>query len=141
MYPESRSVTFGEAIRLFFVRYTDFSTRSRRSEYWYATLFNYVLGYAVGLLVPSLGWILVLATMIPSIAICVRRLHDVGKSGWFYLLNLIPFVGSIILLVWFCQDSGPDNRWGPNPKAPRRRYHDDFRSDYRNGFDDDDLFF
>ncbi|MCR5843304.1 MAG: DUF805 domain-containing protein, partial [Oscillospiraceae bacterium] len=59
-----------------------------------------------------------LATLIPSIAVTVRRLHDIGKSGWFYFLILIPVVGSIILLVWECKDSEPGtNVYGPNPKG------------------------
>ena len=54
--------------------------------------------------------------LIPTIAISVRRLHDIGRPGTWYLLNLIPVVGSIILLVWYCQDSTGDNQWGSNPK-------------------------
>ena len=57
-----------------------------------------------------------LATLVPQIAITIRRLHDIGKSGWYYLIGLIPLVGGIILLVWMCQDSTEDNQWGPNPK-------------------------
>jgi len=58
-----------------------------------------------------------LAVMIPSLAVTVRRLHDIGKSGWYYFIGLIPFIGGIILLVWFCQDSeAGSNQWGANPK-------------------------
>ena len=58
-----------------------------------------------------------LAVFIPSLAVTVRRLHDVGKSGWFYLIGLIPLVGPIILLVWFATDGQPGtNQWGVNPK-------------------------
>ena len=56
------------------------------------------------------------AEVIPGLSICVRRLHDIGKSGWYYLIGLIPLVGGIIMIVWFCQDSAPANQWGPNPK-------------------------
>jgi len=59
-----------------------------------------------------------LAVMVPSLAVSVRRLHDIGKSGWTILLGLIPFVGGIILLVFCCQDSQPgENKWGASPKA------------------------
>ena len=58
-----------------------------------------------------------LAIIIPSLAVCVRRLHDIGKSGWYYFIGFIPLVGAIILLVWFCQDSQiGENEYGPNPK-------------------------
>jgi len=59
-----------------------------------------------------------LITLIPSIAVMIRRLHDTDKSGWFALLLLIPFIGWLILLIWFVTDSTPgDNKYGPNPKA------------------------
>ena len=64
-----------------------------------------------------LSWIYSLAVLIPSIAVGVRRLPDTGRSGWM-MLGLIPIVGAIILLVFFCQESGPgDNAYGPNPKT------------------------
>ena len=59
----------------------------------------------------------VLAILVPSLAVSVRRLHDIGKSGWFILISLIPIVGSIILLVWACQEGMPEaNEYGENPK-------------------------
>lgn len=109
-------VTFPEAVKLYFTRYADFSGRSRRSEYWWACLFNLLVGAVIGMILPDLSWIWTLATLVPSIAICVRRLHDVGKSGVWYLWILLPLVGAIILLVQFCHDSTEDNQWGPNPK-------------------------
>ena len=66
------------------------------------------------------GWFYLtynLAVLIPSFAVGVRRFHDIGKSGWNYFVGLIPLVGVIILLVWFCKDSqAGDNQWGANPK-------------------------
>lgn len=108
-------VGFGEAIKLFFSNYANFSGRSRRSEYWYATLFNFLMSLIIGS-IPYVGTIWALVVFIPSLAVCARRLHDIGKSGWWYLLNFIPLVGSIILIVWFCKDSTEANQWGPNPK-------------------------
>ena len=110
------SVGFFDAIKLYFTHYADFSTRSRRSEYWWAVMAMSIIGTIISGVVPDFAWIWSLATLIPSIAIAVRRLHDIGKGGAWYLLNLIPVVGSIILLVWFCKDSTDDNQWGPNPK-------------------------
>lgn len=111
-----KSVSFPEAVKRFFIHYADFSGRSRRSEYWWVVLFNCAVSSVLGYIIPDLSWIWSLAILIPSIAICVRRLHDIGKGGAWYLLILIPIVGYIILLVWFCKDSTPDNQWGPNPK-------------------------
>lgn len=114
-------------------KYADFTGRARRSEYWFFVLGNLIIyiGLAViggllggitgseeGAIVPiALIGIFVLAILIPSIAVGVRRLHDTGKSGWWYLISLVPF-GSIVLLVFFCMDSEPGaNQWGPNPKT------------------------
>lgn len=110
------SVGFVEAVKLYFRNFANFSGRSRRSEYWYACLFTVLLGFVVGLIAPDLVDILSLVFLIPSIAVAVRRLHDIGKGGAWYLLAFVPLVGSIILLVWYCRDSEGDNRWGPSPK-------------------------
>ena len=109
-------VGFVDAMKLYFARFADFSGRSRRSEYWWATLGIMILGYVAGLILGDLSWIWSLVTIVPSTALCVRRLHDVGKSGWFYLWVLLPLAGAIILIVQFCKDSTADNQWGPNPK-------------------------
>ena len=114
---------FVEAVQTFFKRYADFNGRSSRSEYWWAylgiILIAFVVGLVSGLLGETIGGfiflIFYLAILVPSIAIGVRRLHDLDKSGWFYLLALVPLV-SLILLVWFCMKGtdGP-NRFGPDP--------------------------
>ena len=105
-----------EATKLFFVRYTDFNGRSRRSEYWWAYLGIVIISAVLTTVLGELAYIWTLATLVPQIAVSVRRLHDVGKSGWWYLIGLVPLVGLIILLVWMCKDSTEDNQWGPNPK-------------------------
>lgn len=112
-------------------RYADFSGRSRRKEYWMFVLgvliAFIVLGLVEGLLGMSgmvggaygpLTLILVLAIIIPGIAVQVRRFHDQDKSGWFVLLGLIPLVGGIVVLVFMCLDGTKgDNRFGPDPKG------------------------
>lgn len=110
-------VTFVEAIKLYFTRYTDFKGRSRRSEFWWASLFTGIVSSVLSTVIPDFAWIWSLAILVPSIAICIRRLHDIGKSGWWYLINFIPVIGQIIFLVFCCKDSTEDNQWGPNPKA------------------------
>lgn len=104
---------FGTAIKTCFNKYATFSGRARRSELWFWTLLNVIVG-----VIPFVNYLWALVVFIPSIAVWVRRLHDTGKSGWCYLLVLIPFIGQILLIVWGCQDSQPgDNKYGPNPKA------------------------
>ena len=120
-------MNFGDSIKSAFSRYTDFSTRSSRSEYWWWYLFLMLsslamiflggaivnMGIDAGAALPFL-WYLVL--LIPTIAVAVRRLHDTDRSGWMYLLVLIPLVGPILLIVWFCTaGTQGDNRFGADP--------------------------
>lgn len=110
-------------------QYADFSGRARRKEYWMFVLFNVLIMIVLMVIDAALGLsagdsalgvmsgIYSLAVLIPSIAVCVRRLHDVGKSGWYYLLGFIPIVGPIILLVWYCTEGERStNAWGEDPK-------------------------
>ena len=103
--------------------YANFEGRARRSEYWYFTLFSmmlFILLMIVMYMIPTIGTILIvlagLGLIIPSIAVTVRRLHDIGKSGWWYLLAFVP-LGGIVLFVFSVMDSQPgSNEYGPNPK-------------------------
>ena len=113
----SQSVGFMEAFILFFRRYSDFKGRSRRSEYWWANLACCIVSSVISIILPDLVWIWTLIIFVPSLSVCVRRLHDIGKSGWWYLINFVPLVGQIIFLVFMCKDSTEDNIWGFNPKA------------------------
>lgn len=110
-------------------KYCCFSGRARRKEYWMFVLFN-VLAYlviAIGGAVlagvtnirafASLGNIYNLAVLLPGLGVLFRRLHDTGKSGWWWLIGLVPVVGGIVLIVFCCTDSQPgENQYGPNPK-------------------------
>lgn len=111
-------------------KYAVFSGRAQRAEYWYYVLFyliiNLVLGYIDRLMNPAipqdgagvLTGVFVLATLIPSLAVGARRLHDTNRSGWWLLISLIPLIGAVVLLIFTVQDGTPgDNRFGPNPKA------------------------
>ena len=109
-------VGFPAAIKLFFTHYADFKGRSRRSEYWWIVLFNTIVNALIGAISTDLSVLWSLVILVPTLALIVRRLHDVGKSGWFYLWILLPLAGYIIVLIQLLKDSAPDNQWGPNPK-------------------------
>lgn len=121
-------IGFIEAIKICFQKYATFSGRAKRPEYWYFALFQWLICFPVGLIftiidimieaegiLSSIGIILAsLPFICPSISVLVRRLHDTGRSGWWYWLCLIPYIGGLILLVFTCLDSEPrDNKYGP----------------------------
>jgi uncharacterized membrane protein YhaH (DUF805 family) len=116
-------MTFQRAIVAGFTRYFDFRGRASRSEFWYWVLFTILAGLVAGIVDAALGFdsepattMFGLATIIPNFLIMVRRLHDIDASGWWLLLGLIPLVGVVVLIVWFCFRSTPGyNRFGPNP--------------------------
>ncbi|MET7685563.1 DUF805 domain-containing protein [Streptomyces sp. NPDC005423] len=103
-------------------KYAVFSGRARRKEYWMYSLFVAIigvvlLGIGVALKTPIIGIVFYLAVLLPSLGVTVRRLHDSGRSGWFFFIGLIPLIGGIWLLVLLCTDSEAGaNKYGPNPK-------------------------
>ena len=110
-------------------QYADFSGRARRKEYWMFFLFNMIFGIAAvvldnlfGIAFEDIGYgpiyiLYMLAVAIPGLALSVRRLHDVGKSGWMILVSFIPLVGAIWLFILMVTDSMPgENQYGLNPK-------------------------
>jgi uncharacterized membrane protein YhaH (DUF805 family) len=112
---------FGQAISTGFRKYVNFSGRARRSEYWYWVLFSVIVGFVAAIVDMQLNTqlnssIANLVIAIPSIAVAVRRLHDIDRSGWWVLIGLVPLVGFILLVVWFASEGthGP-NRFGPDP--------------------------
>lgn len=116
---------FQEAIKSGFKNWRNFSDRASRSEYWYWTLFAMILGALITIIcstildMEDIGDCLWLAiTLIPSLSVAVRRLHDINKSGWWILLNLLPLIGYIILFIWHCKKGtdGPNN-YGSDPLA------------------------
>ena len=114
-------MNFGEAIKSGFSNYVNFSGRAVRSEYWFWTLFTIIgVAIAAGLDIaifnaPALFYfVFTLAIFLPSLAVTIRRLHDLDRSGWWIFLNFVPLIGVIVMIVWFCTrgTSGP-NRFGP----------------------------
>jgi uncharacterized membrane protein YhaH (DUF805 family) len=114
---------FVDAIKAGFSNYVNFSDRACRSEYWYWVLFavigvivTKIIDYAIGY--PVTYFIFSLAIFLPGLAVGIRRLHDLDRSGWWILLSLIPLVGAIIVIVWFCsQGTQGANRFGQDPLA------------------------
>jgi uncharacterized membrane protein YhaH (DUF805 family) len=103
--------------------YVGFSGRARRKEYWTFTVISVLIMVVLMIIDKAAGTgfltgIYGLAVLIPSLAVTVRRLHDTGRSGWWVLIGLIPFVGGLILLVFTFLEGQPNaNDYGPNPKA------------------------
>jgi uncharacterized membrane protein YhaH (DUF805 family) len=104
--------------------YADFQGRASRTEYWMFTLFHFIAVFSLFILfvisesrfIAGVLMIYYLASIVPSVAITVRRLHDIGKSGWAYLFGFIPLFGSFILLIFACMKGQPNhNQYGPNP--------------------------
>ncbi|MDE6101281.1 MAG: DUF805 domain-containing protein [Paramuribaculum sp.] len=135
-----RQVSFMEAIKIGMSKYAVFSGRASRSEFWWWILFTYIISFVTAGIgqgiwgndlvqfalsgdiadLPigfySFTGIVNLLFFLPTLAVSVRRLHDTGRSGWFYLLNFLCCIGSIILLVWYCQESKAEtNEYGPVP--------------------------
>ena len=124
---------FGQAVKSFWSHYATFKGRARRSEYWFIQLFLVVTNLAAAVIdfvlmngdierfianggggIVGLVWIL--ATIVPALAVLVRRLHDTGKSGWWVLLGFVPLAGGIVLLVFTVQQSeAAKNTYGPVP--------------------------
>ncbi|WLD93341.1 DUF805 domain-containing protein [Alkalihalobacillus sp. AL-G] len=103
--------------------YVKFEGRARRKEYWMFVLFNFLISLAVSLIGMAfdadtlLSILYSLAVLLPSLAVSVRRLHDIGRTGWWILISLVPLIGAIVLLVFNCLDSeSTENQYGPNPK-------------------------
>lgn len=120
---------FMTAVRTCFSKYVDFSARARRSEFWYFVLFTFLVGIVAGILDGILGTdydggsgglistLTSLGLFLPQLAVGARRLHDIGRSGWWQLIGIIPVVGWIIVIVWFATDTKPGaNQYGPDPK-------------------------
>ena len=119
-----RQVSFQEAVvRAVKDNYCNFSGRASRSEFWWFALFTAILNFVINIVfsfsdtMPMIvSGIVGLALMLPNLGLAVRRLHDIGKSGWWIFIQLIPLVGLIIYIVWVCKESYPaENEYGQVP--------------------------
>lgn len=119
-----RQATFEGAVRSAIQEhYCDFNGRASRSDYWWFALFAFILGAVfkilgifIGDVAQIISLIVSLALLLPSLGLGVRRLHDINRSGWMLLIGLIPLIGTIILIIWFCKESQmTENEYGPVP--------------------------
>ena len=127
-------MSFGGAVKSFWSHYATFKGRARRSEYWFIQLFLIVTNLAVAAIDLALmggdvdrfmangggivGLIWIFVTIVPALAVLVRRLHDTDKSGWWVLLGLVPFVGGVVLFVFTVLDStAGENKHGASAKT------------------------
>jgi len=120
----SADMGFGEAVRTCFSKYVTFSGRARRPEYWYWVLFGVLVAIVAGILDAVIfgansgvfSGLSSLALLLPNLAVTVRRLHDIDRSGWWMLILLLPFIGAVVLFVFMCLRgiAGP-NRFGQDP--------------------------
>ncbi len=106
-------MTFIKSIETCFTKYIDFNGRASRSEYWWFILFVtvcWIIGFALG---PVIELVILFGLLLPTIAVCARRLHDIDKTGWLQLIQIIPLIGGIILIIW-CATEGTKkkNKYG-----------------------------
>jgi uncharacterized membrane protein YhaH (DUF805 family) len=109
-------MNFVEAIQHCFGSYATFSGRASRSEYWWWTLFVVLATVGGAMVSDVLSGLVSLATLLPYLAVAARRLHDMGKSGWWQLVGFIPLLGWIVMIYWLVQPSEDANRFGAAPE-------------------------
>lgn len=116
-------LTFGDAVKRVFSKYAEFSGRASRAEFWWFLLFLFVVNAALSILAAVIGsvfswidWVFGVATIIPMLSVSWRRLHDTGRAGGWWFINLVPLVGNVIFIV-FCAQPGEAvaNRFGEVP--------------------------
>lgn len=128
-------MTFGMALKAFWSNYRNFKGRARRSEYWFIQLFLVVTNLGAAVIDLALmdgdvdrfianggggivGLIWILATIVPALAVLIRRLHDTNRSGWWALIGFVPVIGTIVILFFTASDSDQgENRFGSSPKG------------------------
>lgn len=107
---------FTDAVKTCFGKYADFSGRAKRPEFWWYWLFVFLVSLAISAVARSASLLFSLATLLPSLAVGTRRLHDTDRSGWWQLLYFIPIIGWIIMIIFLVIEGGAgDNKYGSPP--------------------------
>lgn len=113
-------MTFTDSIKTCLSKYADFSGRATRSECWWFVLFQILITILAAIIHPIAYIVVALGLFLPSCAAQVRRMHDIGKSGWYLLISIIPLIG-LIVIYWLCKESDAgSNAYGPaaTPASP-----------------------
>lgn len=106
-------MSFVQAVQVCLRKYVDFSGRAVRSEFWWFALFQLIVMIVASMLGETVYAVVALALVLPSLAVGARRLHDIGKSGWFLLLHLLPIIGILVLIFFWVQPSQTEsNEYG-----------------------------
>jgi uncharacterized membrane protein YhaH (DUF805 family) len=109
-------MNFADSVKLCFAKYADFSGRAKRPEYWWFALFVFLVSLILGMASDIVSLLFSLLTLLPSLAVGARRMHDTNRSGWWQLLWFIPVIGWIIMIVLLAQEGdAADNRFGGVP--------------------------
>lgn len=109
-------MSFVQAVQVCLRKYVDFSGRAVRSEFWWFALFQLIVMIVASMLGETVYAVVALALVLPSLAVGARRLHDIGKSGWFLLLHLLPIIGILVLIFFWVQASQTEsNEYGVVP--------------------------
>lgn len=106
---------FFDAIKSCFAQYATFSGRASRSEYWWWTLFAILGTMAASIVSDKASALFSLAILLPYVAVATRRLHDMGKSGWWQLVGIVPLLGWAVMIYWTVQPSEGPNAHGNGP--------------------------
>ena len=104
-------MNFTDAVQTCFRKYADFKGRATRSEFWWWVLFVLLASAIAQVVNDALAAIVSLATLLPYLAVAARRLHDIGRSGWWQLVGLVPLVGWLVMLYWCVQPSEGSNEY------------------------------
>lgn len=109
-------MTFLESLQTCFKKYIVFNGRASRSEFWWFFLFALIVPNLIGFFDSTLFFIICLLILLPSLAVQIRRLHDIDRTGWWILINLVPIIGLIVLIIFFATEGTQgQNRFGPQP--------------------------
>ncbi|RYF15890.1 MAG: DUF805 domain-containing protein [Comamonadaceae bacterium] len=109
---------FKQSVTTCLKKYAEFGGRAGRPEFWWFALFTLIVGLVLGMVSDILGMLVNLGLLLPSLAVGARRLHDIGKSGWFQLIWLIPFLGWAFMIYLLVQPSVGPNQYGEGPALP-----------------------
>ena len=110
-------MNFADSIKICFSKFADFNNRAKRPEYWWFALFCFLVSLALNMVSGVASGLFSLITLLPSLAVGARRLHDTNRSGWWQLLWIVPVIGWIVVIVFLAQEGeSAENQYGSEPE-------------------------